>query len=295
MRKDQEFSWKEWQKNGINIIHNIVNERGEFLALNVIKDKYKVKCDVLKYNTLKDAIPREWRKILKTKNIQNDTICFNDPIQIKIGNNNKRIDKITNKDVYKVFIKNIQIKPIINDKLQQRYGIENHELPNIFTMSKVLRDTKMRTFQYKILFNLIPCNQYLNKIGKSDTDKCAYCGNLDDTAHYFFTCDALNLFWQKFCAWWTYVSSEILIIDERDVMIGCFGKTQYYLSLNACIMLVKWHIYKNRLDEQNIIFFKYLQDLRYHLKIEKSIAARQGKTTQYNNSWSFIEDKLTIV
>ena len=56
------LNWKKWQTQGINQIHDIINEHGFFLTLNEIKKKYKITCDNLKYNTLKDAIPNEWRK-----------------------------------------------------------------------------------------------------------------------------------------------------------------------------------------------------------------------------------------
>jgi hypothetical protein len=98
---------------------------------------------------------------------------LDEQIIIKIGQNYKQLSKLTNKDVYWIFVNKIQVKPIIIDKLQQLYNIAENDWEKIFTLSKVLRDTKIRTFQYKILFNLIPCNLYLNRIKRCDTNKCA--------------------------------------------------------------------------------------------------------------------------
>ena len=53
------IKWTDWHDKGINIIHDIVNEDGTFLSNIEIEEKYDVKCDVFKYNILKDSIPME--------------------------------------------------------------------------------------------------------------------------------------------------------------------------------------------------------------------------------------------
>jgi hypothetical protein len=73
-----------------------------------------------------------------------------------------------------------QVKPVITDHMQTEFEIESDKWEEIFMLSKVIQDTKIRTFQYKILFSFIPCNLYLKHIKRSDTDKCFKCNNLDD-------------------------------------------------------------------------------------------------------------------
>jgi hypothetical protein len=79
-------------------------------------------------------------------------------------------------------------------------------------------------------------------------------------------------------------------VNDRVIIIGFFDRTEYYKTLNACILLAKWHIYKNKLDEKTVLFYKFLCDLKYHLLVEKSIAVRQETLKQYRSTWSFIED-----
>ena len=289
----KEIHWKDWQEKGINIIHDIVDARGKFLSINELKQKYKLTCDALKYNKLKDIIPREWRKTLKTTEIQHDAVSFTHQIRVKIDKKYKQISQITNKEVYWTFIRNIQKKPIITEKLQQIYNIQENDWPIIFTMSKVLRDTKIRTFQFKILYNLIPCNLYLNRIKRSDTNKCAICKELDDIVHYFFACRPQMMFWRNFSTWWRNAMDEEIKLSEKEILLGYFEHTSYYLTLNACILLAKWHIFKTKLNEDNIFFYKFLCDLKYYLLIEKSIAVRQGKLKQHDKNWRQIEDYIT--
>ncbi len=58
-------------------------------------------------------------------------------------------------------------------------------MENIFNMSFItIRDTKIQTFQYKIIHNIIPCNQWLYNIIKIKVkNKCTFC---NDNLPYFF-------------------------------------------------------------------------------------------------------------
>ena len=91
-------------------------------------------------------------------------------------------------------MRNSQIEPIILNKLINEFGIDDTKWGHVFTIPKVICDTKIRAFQYKLLFNLIPCNLYLKRIKKSDTDKCADCQTLDDLSHYFCNCLQVRFF-----------------------------------------------------------------------------------------------------
>ena len=82
-------------------------------------------------------------------------------------------------------------------------------------------------------------------------------------------------------------------MDEKSTIIGFFAETGYFKTLNACILLAKWHIYKNKLNEKTVLFYKFLCDLKYYLIVEKSIAVRQETLKQYRNTWNFIEDYYT--
>jgi hypothetical protein len=72
--KKIEIPWKKWSEKGINLIHDILDDNGNFLSTTDIEQKYNFKIDFLKYNALKNAIPQSWRKILKTLKITANTI-----------------------------------------------------------------------------------------------------------------------------------------------------------------------------------------------------------------------------
>ena len=79
------------------------------------------------YNTLKDAVPIEWHKTIKTMRIPNELISAQQAAYLNIGKSPKEISKITNKKVYQILVRNIQAEPIIIEKLTEEFGIEKEK------------------------------------------------------------------------------------------------------------------------------------------------------------------------
>jgi hypothetical protein len=63
-----------------------VNSQGCFLTPEEIRQNFDYTCDILQYNSLKDAIPKTWREKLKTINIQRNAITSEEKPYIQIKN-----------------------------------------------------------------------------------------------------------------------------------------------------------------------------------------------------------------
>jgi hypothetical protein len=289
----KQIKWKLWNEKGINQIHDIVNSQGQFLTVTEIEQKYNLKCNFLSYNKLKDAIQNEWRKILKTMKVVENTISFDEQIHIKIGKNFKPINTLKNKEIYWILIDKKQQKPIIIDKYKREMGIHEEKWEMIFSLPKIIRDTKIRTFQYKLLYILTPCNNYLKRIKKSETDRCHWCPEIDDTAHYFAECKHLSGFWASFAQWYAGMTNKKLNLTLENIIVGVLNKDKGADTLNACLLLAKWHIYKQKLDQQKIFFYKFLCQLKYYIKTERTIAIRSNQPIEYLNTWQIVEEYLT--
>ena len=160
-------------------------------------------------------------------------------------------------------------------------------------MPRVVTNTKIRAFQYKLLYNLTPSNLYLKRIKKSDSDKCNWCLEIDDTAHYFASCKELIPFWNSFTKWCQGWLDEEINFTVKDVLIGILINNTKYETINACILIAKWHIYKDKLNNSNSFFYKYLCELKYYINIEKTIALKNKKLHKYIEKWQKIEDYMT--
>jgi hypothetical protein len=246
----KEIRWDRWHKAGINIIHDITKANGTFLSSAEIELKYNTQCNVMQYNMLKESIPQEWRRKLKTMTIPVEAVSFEETIEVTINNRSKPINQVKNRDFYWVLIKNCQHEPIVLNRILDALKIEDREnfkWGNIFTVNKAVRDRRLKAFQYKILFDLIPCNKYLHQIGKSDTQNCEKCNIKDDLFHYFYNCEHILPFWNSFRLWWENIAEEELILNCTTIKFGIYNQVDKNETLNACIIYAKWHIYKNKL------------------------------------------------
>ena len=226
-------------------------------------------------------------------NVDENAISFEEQPHLKIGKQYKPIQLITNRDIYWSFVSKKQVKPIIIERIQTEFGIENDKWEEIFTLPKVIQDTKIRTFQYKILFNLIPCNLYLKRIKRSDTDKCDNCNLLDDLIHYFYECQVNRNFWNSFTIWWKNITGDEVLINSKVIKVGYLEEIKQRDTLNACLLLAKWYIYRCRLDQSQPFFYKYLCNLRYHIIVEKLIAIKNNRLEKYTDRWQLVDDYLT--
>ena len=170
-------------------------------------------------------------------------------------------------------------------------NIDEEKWKIIFNTTLIIKDTKIRTFQYKVLYNIIPCNLYLYRIKKSDSNKCDLCQELDDLGHYFYECQPMKIFWNSFTQWWQNMTNEHITIDKQTCLFGTLDIKNNVL--NACIILAKWHIYKTKLNLSQTFFYRYLCDLKYFLIIEKTIALRNNKIINYQKTWQKLEEHIT--
>ena len=74
------------------------------------------------------------------------------------------------------------------------------------------RESKLQTFQFKLLHRRISTNRYLFKIGLISSELCSFCESSTETLlHLFWECPQVKIFWNEvkdwlrtfscFCAW----------------------------------------------------------------------------------------------
>jgi hypothetical protein len=93
--------------------------------------------------------------------------------------------------------------------------------------------------------------------------------------------------------WWNEMTGSETYLDKRNTITGFVGPQENLETLNACLLLAKWHVYRCKLDESDIFFYNYLSDLKFNLDIEHTIAIRNDKLGKYNSKWQIVEDYIT--
>jgi hypothetical protein len=253
---------------------------------------YEIKCDVMKYNSLKYAIPRDWREKLKNMEVDRDSIQASDNLYIEIEKQWIPLNLLTNKLVYWKMINKIKISHITKDKWETELNMQEGCWKSIFSIPLLIRDTKIRAFQYKLIMNLIPCNLYLYRISKHNTYTCNYCPNIDNVTHFFCDCPNTKQFWLGLQNWWNIMKNDHICLTKQMVLMGDITKTTGLEQLNATILLARWYIYCEKLNLQEPFFYRFLTQLRYKLKTEKTICLRNGNINKYTNMWEEIEEYI---
>ena len=89
------------------------------------------------------------------------------------------------------------------------------------------------------------------------------------------------------------MTDSVIFLDKRSALTGFIGPHEIFQTLNACLILAKWHVYRRKLDESEVFFHNYLCDLKYNLQTEKTIALRNNNISKYINRWQLVEDYIT--
>ena len=93
--------------------------------------------------------------------------------------------------------------------------------------------------------------------------------------------------------WWNTLTEGSYFLDKRSALTGFVGPQKDLQTLNACLLLAKWHVYRRKLNESELFFYHYLCDLRYNMAIEKTIAIRNDNINKYDSKWQVVEDYIT--
>jgi len=189
--------YKHWFKCGIRQIHDIVDEQENFLDFDVLKEKMSLNDNILKYISLKSAIPREWKGVLRSMKVPHIAISYKEQPFFLIGKNYKPLGLITNRDIYWIFVNSHTESPAVITYWNQVFNIPEDDWPRIFTYAlTAVLEPKLRVLQYKILFKIIPCNYYVSHFNHECPKTCWWCPNeIDNVQHYFYHCEKVKYFW----------------------------------------------------------------------------------------------------
>ena len=76
--------------------------------------------------------------------------------------------------------------------------INYSEWKTIFQRSFVVtRETRLHSFQYKIIHQIIMCQKKLFQITISDSPNCVVCDQIDDLTHFLIQCRYVQIFWTE--------------------------------------------------------------------------------------------------
>jgi hypothetical protein len=288
--------YKDWYRNGIILLHDLLKEDGDFKSVVDLERIHQIQIKVMDYNSLLAAIPVPWKRALKKMKIPTQAISNQEQPYLTCSSRLLALGIMTNRDIYWEMVSRKKIKPICAYKWCTMFNIEMDEWKSIYKMYAEIKDTKIKAFQFKVLNNLLPCNLYLKRIGRSDTDKCTKCNMLDDQTHYIVKCHEVDSIWKHLTRWWKGLTNQEIVFSSRDITLGLEPRPQQIAKkkqLDEILLAVKWRIYANNQLGENTCFYQILCSIRNMIYIQKLIARRKNKDAEHSIIWGEISDYLT--
>lgn len=203
------------------------------------------------------------------------------------------------RDIYWTFIDKIAIRPSCENKWIEKYNfrLSNEHWEHIHCLSyKVTRETKLQSFQIKIIHRIFPCNRSLYLWSIKESDICNICDNQiqDNIEHYFFYCPHTVNFWQFFKRWWYRFSNVDITLHALDIIFGVlnYNDDNILSLLNYLILAAKWYIYCRKKEQSCLLFHQYLVTVKMHVEVEKYIMYKNGKANEFHKQWDILYNNL---
>ena len=271
--------YKEWFCSGIVRLEDILTVNGSFKSPEeityLLKFRNSKRRAIFDYFKLRQAIPKIWfEQMSKERNQEISQLTIPN---IKIGTIVRGLQDITSKCFY-------------NNLIQQEGGNtrccffwENLTQLNItwkrcFERNLVLvKDNKLREFNFKVLYNLLPVKRNLCKWNMIDEAQCIACQVDEDITHALITCKLNEQFW-------LYVTWLIQKVFHKriDIDIDLLIKSSEYDDIDDLINIAFWSIYKMILlrnykgvdKRESCLRYVFAAELRKRLQVNK---IRTGK------------------
>lgn len=288
-----------WQpkmyKAGVVRIKDLLNDDGTPMHYNVFITKFNITINVLIYYRIIKALPTDWINEIQSflgnhNNFQNtlDSHCMSLPTSNGMVNVYKASTKVT----YNCLVRLKYNVPTALSKWDN-FITDFNDWNNIFKLPySCCRETYLQAFQYRIIHRFLPCNKWLNDVCLKDSNQCNICSSIDTIEHFLYGCKSTKQFWNQLELWWNDISISPVVLTVKHVIFGYYYDLSFYSCINFIIMVGKMYIYRCKLNDKNVLFNCFLQELKGKLEIEKAICESNKTSSQFQKKWSLILQNL---
>ena len=275
--------YEKWYLKGVVRIKDLT-QNNKFLSYEEFADKYDLRCNPLEYYGVVNAIPDNWRRMIK----QNK-----DPEAVK-----RKCIEVKSKAIYWELIETIQEQASCICSWKTNYDVAFPEKywTRIFSLVYILtKHVKMREFQLKIIHKIYATDSYVNNFDKTVKKLCCHCNTKNNIIHWFAECSKLKQFWKLFSNWITGNFGLNFKFDKNVILFGYIDQPAF--ELNYCILFAKWYIHKARklsakTDHLYFSFTSFLDSLKQSVVIEKQIALSNKTVHNFNEKFCILESVL---
>ena len=251
--------YKNWAVNNVTQIYQLLKHNGEFMSFQEFILKYpRVGTHFLQYNGIIASIRWYFRKInFVNTNLTNNAFDDQEPVCWRTLRKDNNEIKALNKRKPKV-------EHISKQKWENEF--DNLNWKKIFHIcQKTTGDTKIRWFQFRLLYRTLPTNRLLTIQKIKNSALCEFCNEHDDNLyHLFWDCHLVQIFWREL----------------KNIFID---KIPHMMNFNLCKQIVIFGWKENVVTDRP--FDLFLLSAKYHIylcKLSKTIPNAQQFMKQFH-------------
>ena len=154
----------------------------------------------------------------------------------------------------------------------------------------------MRSFQYKMLHNILFLNKKLYLFGITKSPLCSYCNKYDETPiHLFCECNYTKYLWLQLNRHFP-PDLTFPVLTPQTAILGLVNDSVSNIHLiNHILLLFKLYIYKSR-NKHQLNINELLANIVNIEKLEKmTVFGNAKEVAAYNKKMGYYKQKTSII
>ena len=151
--------------------------------------------------------------------------------------------------MYRQFQAKKQGLPTPQKKLSDKYPHSAIDWEKVYSLSfRSSMESKLREFQYKILYCIVFTNEKLFRFGIMQSPLCTFCQKEDESIeHLLFSCKESCEFWKHVLFWLRKNDiADVGELKEADLIFGKFDIKDDFTLINHILLLGNHYIYSRK-------------------------------------------------
>lgn len=287
------------QRAGITTVSQVCHTtEPRFMSHIELNEKYSTSLSFLDMLKIRLGTPLHWRQKITAN--WSPQLPQTSPLEVQLAPKEKRdILSLGAKGTYSLIMQGNKHEPTALKTWQRE--VEEIRIAGKEEWSrtctgayKTTRETKLKSFHFKMLHRIIPCNVYLTQIRIKDSTWCPFCDEDDTITHFLCTCSKIHPFWRTICEW--FRKADNLFTDQlttEEYMWGVDSGAHRAHLINSVTLMIKHYIYRQKLFHSgDLCAVQWLQELSTKLRSEDWISCKTGARTKFQKRWSRVLEEL---
>lgn len=274
----QPVFYREWHEKGVKYVRDLI-ENNKVLPKKEIEQRFKLDTiDLGIYRAIKSCI---------NKMIRQNQTCISTEYTIKLSTNYEIDGKILNlqlakcKDYYAMLTYNATETPTAMG-YWNRLGFTIADPQwNSFIMAKnSCKESSPLALQYRLIHNILPCNENLHKWKIRTDSECAHCSQTETILHMFVECKHIQQYLKEIADLINIPLFTEAIKDKNTVIFGSQDR-----QINNLLLLTKMFFYDIRMSGTKFNPTDFKNEIAYRMQVDK----KKCSSRAYIGKWGNLE------